>query len=121
MRHPIRLLTLFPLVLAACTSTQQQPESKWNVKAKTSTDARVWVRKSDGSRQCEGAGKITPKSAANELAKAGVMVYLARAGSDGRMYTSVCGAPTGKTVDLEISGNDIQKATALGFQPITVQ
>jgi hypothetical protein len=77
--------------------------------------------KADGSRQCEGrASALTPKAAAEELKKAGVAVYNARAGNDGKMHITKCGSPTGKTVELEITEIDLGRVRALGYSVKTM-
>jgi hypothetical protein len=82
---------------------------------KKESDNRVWISKLDGSKQCEAASKLTPKIAAEQLKGAGVVVFNARAGNDGKMHISKCGAPTGKTVELEISEMDLGKVKSHGF------
>ena len=110
----IRLLAILALSLTACTSAEQQPEKKWDVKVKTSGgEAKVWVAKLDGSIQCEkNADALTPSTASQELKSAGIMVYQGRTGHDGMMRTAVCGADTGRTVELEIARADLPKAQA---------
>lgn len=109
-----------PLLLAAfsasCTSAEQKPEKRWDVKVKTEGEPKVWVWRYDGSKQCDTPAQITPESAASALKRQGVMVYQFQAGSDGRMYPSVCGAGTGSTVELEIAAVDLNKAQRQGFQ-----
>lgn len=114
------LKTLFAVVFAgalgACVTAEQKDETKWEVKATTASQQKIWVTKSDGSRQCAGRkGAISPAAAAQQLKQAGVMVFQARAGSDGQMHAQKCGSPTGATVEVEISRIDLRKALGLGF------
>ncbi len=108
---------LFAVVLSACVSAEQNPEpKKWEVKATRSSEGKLWVSKSDGSKQCEKGAKYSPESAAQELKKAGVMVFQFRNGSDGRIHPTVCGAASGNTVDLEIAEVDSPRAQKLGYR-----
>ncbi|MGE3261268.1 MAG: hypothetical protein AB7K68_05780 [Bacteriovoracia bacterium] len=108
------------LAFAACTSAVQKSENRWEVKVKKESDNRVWVSKADGSKQCESPSKLTPKAAAQEVTAAGVVVFNARSGTDGRMRVTKCGAPTGKTVDLEISEMDLGRIRAFGYSVKTM-
>lgn len=103
-------------LLTACASATQKAPTKWNVKATTEGQQKIWVSKPDGSRQCAPKGKaLSPSLAAEQLKGVGVPVFEARNGNDGKMYIQKCGSPTGSTVDLEISRRDITKALSLGF------
>lgn len=104
------------MILVACTTAEQKPTSKWQVKVTKAGDEKIWIAKSDGSRQCEGKSKLTPDAAARELTSAGVLVFQKRNGSDGRVYTSSCGSPTGRTVEMEISALDLPTAQSLGYR-----
>ncbi|HEY8279856.1 MAG TPA: hypothetical protein VIH99_09545 [Bdellovibrionota bacterium] len=110
-----RILVFLCIFLGACTSAQQNSK-QWKVKATTASQQKIWVTKSDGSRQCAPKkGILTPEKAATQLQGAGVVVFQSRAGSDGQMHAQKCGQPTGTTVDVEISRPDIQRALGLGF------
>lgn len=102
--------------LVACASAEQKPQKKWEVKVSTQAGSKVWVWRSDGSKQCDTPAQITPESATQALKKQGIVVFQSQSGSDGRMYPSVCGAGTGATVELEISRVDLVKAQHMGFQ-----
>ncbi len=108
-----------PLILgtfSACVTAEQKQDSKWEVKATTASQQKVWITKSDGSRQCEGRkGALSPALAAQQLKQAGIMVFRAKTGTDGQMHAQKCGAATGATVDLEISRMDVRKALEFGF------
>lgn len=116
----IRHICTFVVVVAsagfsACVTAEQKP-AKWEVKATTASQQKIWVTKSDGSTQCGGKkGALTPAMAAQQLKKAGILVFQSRAGSDGQMHAQKCGAPTGATVDVEISRVDLRKALGYGF------
>lgn len=113
MKNGIYLLGI--LALASC-ATEQQKQTTWDVKVTKQGEKKIWVWKHDGSKQCDSPSQLTPSRAALDLKQAGVMVYQSRTGSDGMMYPSVCGAGTGKTVELEIASADIAKAQQSGFK-----
>lgn len=105
------------LLLAACSSAEQKPQTTWKVKATTESQMRIWITKADGSLQCapKGRGTLSPQRAAQELQTAGIIVFQARQGTDGQMRVQKCGAPTGNTVELEISRPDVSRALGYGF------
>ena len=104
------------LMLSACVSAPQKPESSWTVKASTESQQRIWVTQPDGSRQCAPkSAKVSPEGAAQQLKASGIIVFQAKLGNDGRMRIQKCGSPTGATVDLEIARVDLPKALSLGF------
>jgi hypothetical protein len=88
-------------------------------KANQGSTAKVWVTKLDGSKQCgmEANDPLSPEAAQEQLEKAGIKVFEAKAGRDGQMRTMVCGSPTGKTVECLIMASDEAKAAKLGFKP----
>jgi len=115
------LLALLPF-LASCTTADTTPEKKWKVKVSKAGEAKVWVFRPDGSKQCGMApAQLSPEQAAERLRTAGVMVHQFRLGNDGMMRTAVCGSDTGDTVEVEISKMDLPKAQARGFQPMKTQ
>jgi hypothetical protein len=103
------------LLLAACTHEVQKPPHKWTVKTSTESEKTVWVTRADGSRQCEKRRVPSPADVARQVQGAGIVVFRSRNGNDGQMHAQLCGSPTGRTVDLEISRPDLRKALALGF------
>lgn len=110
---------IFTVVVAlgfsACVTAEQKP-AKWDVKATTASQQKIWVTKSDGSTQCGGKkGALSPAMAAQQLKQAGIMVFQSKPGTDGQMHAQKCGAPTGATVDVEISRVDLRKALGYGF------
>ena len=110
------------LGLASCTHAVQKPEKQWTVKTSTESAQRIWVARPDGSRQCASNKKTpSPAQVAQELQAAGVLVFQSRSGSDGKMRIQKCGAPTGRTVELEISRPDLEKALGLGFVTKTTE
>ncbi|MGZ3693407.1 MAG: hypothetical protein ACXWQO_04400 [Bdellovibrionota bacterium] len=115
MRISIFISICALLGIVACTTAVQKPENRWEVKVKKESDNRVWISKADGSKQCEPPSKMTPKAAAEALKSAGILVFDARSGNDGKMHIAKCGAPTGKTIDLEISEMDLGKIKAHGY------
>lgn len=107
-------LVFLCLALTACASAEQKPV--WTVKATTASQQKIWVSKADGSRQCAGKkGAVSSDFALRQLKAAGVLAFQAKTGTDGQMRTQNCGAPTGNTVDVEISRIDIKKALELGY------
>jgi hypothetical protein len=114
----IRLIaTLMALALVSCASEPKQPEKKWNVKVTTSSQEKVWMWKPDGSMQCEkDSAVLDPDKAMAELKKAGVLATGARQSHDGMMHTTVCGAATGNTVEVEVPKLDVARAQALGYK-----
>lgn len=74
---------------------------------------RVEIYKSDGSRQCAGAG-IEPQTMATELD--GITIYDSRKDQLDRMYPSVCGGATGSVNVFTIDKADLEKAQRLGFE-----
>lgn len=74
---------------------------------------RIEVYKSDGSRQCAGAG-IEPQTMVKELD--GIAIYGSRKDQLDRMYPSVCGGGTGSVNVFTIDKADLEKATNLGFE-----
>lgn len=119
----MKVLTgILALLLVACSSAEQQPEKKWDVKVTTKGEPKVWIFRPDGSKQCaEAPPSLTPSSASQDLKNAGVMVYQGRSGNDGMMRTAVCGASTGNTVELEIAKVDLPKAQAKGYKVLKRQ
>lgn len=73
----------------------------------------IEIYKSDGSRQCAGAG-IEPQTMATELD--GVAIYDSRKDQLDRMYPSVCGGGTGSVNVFTIDKADLEKAQQLGFE-----
>ena len=101
--------------LSACVTAEQKP-AKWDVKVTTASQQKIWVTKSDGTTQCGGKkGALSPAMAAQQLKNAGILVFQSKAGRDGQMHAQKCGAPTGATVDVEISRIDLRKALGYGF------
>lgn len=113
------IIFLAALTLTACATEQKKPEAKWEVTVTKEGEKKVWIWKHDGSKQCDAPSKFTPAAAAQSLKQSGVMVYQFKNGSDGMMYPSSCGSNTGKTVELEISRNDLVKALKSGYQSKT--
>lgn len=74
---------------------------------------RIEIYKSDGSRQCAGAG-IEPQTMAIELD--GITIYDSRKDQLDRMYPSVCGGKTGSVNVFVIDKVDLDKAKTLGFE-----
>ncbi len=105
------------LSLFACTTEQKKPEAKWEVKTTTASNQKIWVTRADGSRQCASKKAKVPGPAqvAEQMKASGILVFQSRAGNDGQMHAQKCGAPTGNTVELEISRADLRRALEMGF------
>lgn len=111
-----QLMAVFVL-LTACTTEQKKPDTQWKVKTTTESEQKIWVTRADGSRQCapKKAKVPTPAAVAEQMKASGILVFQARSGNDGQMHAQKCGAPTGRTVELEISRMDLTKALQMGF------
>ncbi|MGZ3733531.1 MAG: hypothetical protein ACXVB9_04590 [Bdellovibrionota bacterium] len=101
--------------LAACTHAVQKPQTQWQVKTSTQSEQKIWVTRADGTRQCGKQRPPNPGLVAAQVQGAGVIVFQSRSGTDGQMHAQECGAPTGRTIDLQISRTDIQAVMNLGF------
>lgn len=76
------------------------------------------VYKYMGSKQCSGGG-IPLATMMRQLSDAGVPVKNVSCGTDGRMYTAMCGAPDGRIGIMEIPEHKVAAAAALGFAPLS--
>ncbi|WP_444931792.1 hypothetical protein ACJJIF_08510 [Microbulbifer sp. SSSA002] len=77
----------------------------------------VWVYRSSGSKQCEGGGMTLQQSLA-KLRGDGVLVQESRCGvRTDRMFTAVCGAPTGDILLHSIGVDALDSALELGYNP----
>jgi len=114
MKH-VLIVTAFAFAFSACTHEVSKPNTTWKVKTSTESEQKIWVTRADGSRQC-GRGKgQEPTQVAAQVQQAGLLVFQSRTSTDGHMHSQMCGAPTGRTIDLQISKLDIRKALSLGF------
>ncbi|UOG90879.1 MAG: hypothetical protein L3K52_11795 [Candidatus Thiothrix sulfatifontis] len=78
----------------------------------------VDVYKYQGSRQCEGGG--TPLAEMQrQLQAGGAIVTSTSCGTDGRMYSALCGTTDGRINIFTISSNSMNAALAQGFTPLT--
>lgn len=113
----MKTILLFALFVSTGCTTEQVDKREWKVKATTENEQKIWVMKADGSRQCEkkAVQPLSPKKAALDLQAAGIPVFASQAGQDGKMHSQRCGAPTGGTVELQISRGDLTKALAQGY------
>lgn len=73
------------------------------------------VSRSDGSLQCGDGPAITLDETIAEVEAAGVEVFGARSGHDGRKRIAMCGASTGHVHILSIGIDDLEAVEALGF------
>ncbi|OQX15089.1 MAG: hypothetical protein BWK73_07865 [Thiothrix lacustris] len=78
----------------------------------------VDVYKYQGSRQCEGGG--TPLAEMQrQLQASGAIISNSSCGTDGRMYSALCGTADGRINIFTISSNSMNTALAQGFTPLT--
>jgi len=75
---------------------------------------RVFVFKSDGSKQCEVKKAISLKEMAQQLK--GIKIYSQENKKDNLIHIKVRGADTGRVNVYEIDREDLQKAQARGFK-----
>ena len=115
MKSFLGIAALLVVFLEACVSAEQKEEKRWDVKVSRASEGRVWVAKSDGSKQCGEATGLSPEVEARKLKKAGILVFQFGTGSDGKMQIAMCGADTGRTVELEIPAADLAKVQAYGY------
>lgn len=93
------------LSLAACGETN------------STLDRTIEVYKDAGSTQCEDDGQSL-EAMQKELIDAQIPVAEAACGTDGKMYTAMCGAPDGKIGIFTIDPSDLPPARALGFEAL---
>lgn len=77
----------------------------------------ISVYKYDNSKQCEWASGVPLKTMEKELK--GIKVVSSIQKSDGKMYASKCGGPTGMINVYEIREKDVKKAEKLGFKRLS--
>ncbi|WP_346836867.1 hypothetical protein [Microbulbifer sp. SAOS-129_SWC] len=78
----------------------------------------IWVYEARGSRQCEQGSGISLKDSSAKLTGNGVEVQESRCGvRTDRVYPSACGGPTGDILLHLISGDSLDAALELGFDP----
>ena len=107
---------IFLLFGCAHKPEEERPvNQKKEVLPSLSSLAKIWVMKSDGSKQCGFEKASTPDEAAANLQKAGITVYEKRRGSDGMMHTMNCGSSTGNTIELQIDEKDFSNAKKQGY------
>lgn len=90
--------------------------------AAAKSEDRVWIARSDGSRQCEDAveGRAHDRvaEAKAELTRKGVHVIEAKKDNDGRVHAQACGISTGNLTTFLIPKRELAKAKALGFEEV---
>lgn len=104
-----------------CSTTKTDSPNVPPSKKTESTDydpkpGQVWVYKMDGSKSCGVKQGESLDSAAAELSKRGVTVFKRRKKHDGQMRMMVCGADTGMQNELQIDGQSLPIAGALGYR-----
>lgn len=85
--------------------------------ALATANGNISVYKYDNSKQCEWSSGVPLKTMQKELK--GIKVFKAVQQSDGKMYASVCGGPTGMINVYEIAEKDLNKAEKLGFKRLS--
>lgn len=99
------LIALLLLALSSCGGDNDTPST-------------VSVYKSTGAVQCSGGG-LSLSAMARQLADGGVQVLASACGTDGNLYTAVCGAPTGLIGIFDIPASQAQTAASLSFKPLS--
>lgn len=106
MRTFLACLVLFA-TLTACEA----------VKIK-SPGASVRIYKYFGSVQCT-IGGMTLSAMESQLTNAGIPILTSACGTDGNIYTAVCGAADGRIGIFEIPATQESAASAIGFVPLS--
>lgn len=101
------LLLFAPLLLIGCA----------NVDGQRAEDS-VQVYKSTGSTQCQADG-LSLAELTEQLNRAQVRVLDTACGVDGRIRTTVCGAPDGSIVVFDIPAAEAPQAAQAGFNPMS--
>lgn len=78
-------------------------------------EERVWVTRTDQSRQCAPKSGIPLETARAALKQAGVKVLDGKRENDGKMRAKVCGGLTGFEHRFLIGSADLKKAESLGY------
>lgn len=81
---------------------------------KENPDKKIFIFKSDGSKQCAQEPGIALDAMGEELKE--IKVFSKEKRHDGRMYPMVCGGKTGKVNVYEINESDLTAAKALKFE-----
>lgn len=81
----------------------------------TTLDGTVGIYQDAGSTQCQDDG-LSLDQMKQQLEDAGIPFTNAACGTDGRMYSAMCGSPDGKIGLFEIAPEHLQQARALGFE-----
>jgi len=102
---PLLALSI-PLLTSSCASSA--------VDNKVTT---LWVFKSAGTTQCSGQ-HVELSRFAEQLHSGGVGIVSSSCGTDGGIYPAACGFPDGRIAAFEISTNDAESATKIGFIPL---
>lgn len=94
------------LALTACTEA-----------GPVAPDAQVGIYQDAGSTQCQDDG-LSLAQMQQQLAEADIPFTEAACGTDGKMYTAMCGSPDGKIGLFRIAPQHLQQARALGFEAL---
>lgn len=79
-----------------------------------SVGPKVSLYKTIGSAQCSGGG-TSLAAMERQLIDAGIEVYAAACGGDGKFYPAVCGASDGRIAIFDIPSAQVPTAATLGF------
>lgn len=80
--------------------------------------ASISLYKYAGSVQCTGGG-LSLLEMQRQLTDAGIQVFSASCGIDGRAYATVCGGADGRIGIFEVPLSQEQAASAIGFLPLS--
>lgn len=83
----------------------------------TALDGQVGIYQDAGSTQCQDDG-LSLEQMQQQLAEADIPFADAACGTDGKMYTAMCGSPDGKIGMFQIAPEHLQQARALGFEAL---
>ena len=84
------------------------------VEKKQTEDKKVWVYKSDGTKQCDKRLPIALKDQVKELKF--IEVYSMKRVNDGLMHLTVCGGDTGFYNAYQVDESEINRAKKYGFK-----
>ncbi|MBL4834415.1 MAG: hypothetical protein JKY26_10650 [Pseudomonas sp.] len=94
------------LVLTGCTEADPR-----------TLDGQVGIYQDAGSTQCQEDG-LSLEQMQQQLREADIPFADAACGTDGKMYTAMCGSPDGKIGMFQIAPEHLQQARALGFEAL---
>lgn len=104
--HMGTLLAGALLALSGCTQA-----------GSTTLDGEVGIYLDSGSTQCQDDG-MNLEEMQQLLVDADIPFSAATCGTDGNMYTAMCGSPDGRIGIFQIAPEHLQQSRALGFEAL---